>query len=169
MINWISMTRKSGMHCARQTEPLDCCFDLIMCHQLNVRWSSSLEIKLATTECKAKTLFLPNYVVLINVRPNNLVCLLVTSILLQLDTVHSILFTNPSTRAGYDTRSIFKRSLTGLNSEFSFSLTSCLTKDEERCLSYYLPIAGGRIIGFIPFTIHSRATSSHEDWRGKSA
>ena len=33
----------------------------------------------------------------------------------------SILFTNPSAQAGYDTRSIFKRSLTGLNSEFSFS------------------------------------------------
>ena len=32
-----------------------------------------------------------------------------------------IIFTNPSTQAGYDTRSIFKRSLTGLNSEFSFS------------------------------------------------
>ena len=32
-----------------------------------------------------------------------------------------ILFTNPSAWAGYDTRSIFKRSLTGLNSEFSFS------------------------------------------------
>ena len=32
-----------------------------------------------------------------------------------------ILFTNPSARVGYDTRSIFKRSLTGLNSEFSFS------------------------------------------------
>ena len=62
-----------------------------------------------------------------------------------------ILFTNPSTRAGYDTRSIFKRSLTGLNSEFSFSYTSCLTKAEEPCLSYYLPVAGGRIIGFIPF------------------
>ena len=31
------------------------------------------------------------------------------------------LFTNPSARAGYDTRSIFKWSLTGLNSEFSFS------------------------------------------------
>ena len=30
-------------------------------------------------------------------------------------------FTNPSARAGYDTRSIFKRSLAGLNSEFSFS------------------------------------------------
>ena len=28
---------------------------------------------------------------------------------------------NPSTRAGYDTRSIFKQSLAGLNSEFSFS------------------------------------------------
>ena len=32
-----------------------------------------------------------------------------------------ILFTNPLAQAGYDTRSIFKRSLTGLNSEFSFS------------------------------------------------
>ncbi len=45
----------------------------------------------------------------------------------------------------------FKRSFTGLNSEFSFSLTSCLTKAEEPSLPYYLPIAGGRIIGFIPF------------------
>ena len=32
-----------------------------------------------------------------------------------------VLFTNPSARAGYDTRSFFKRSLTGLNSELSFS------------------------------------------------
>ena len=32
-----------------------------------------------------------------------------------------IIFTNPSARAGYDTRSIFQQSLTGLNSEFSFS------------------------------------------------
>ena len=32
-----------------------------------------------------------------------------------------VLFTNPSARAGYDTRSVFKRSLIGLNSEFSFS------------------------------------------------
>ena len=31
------------------------------------------------------------------------------------------IFTNPSIRAGYDTRSIFKQSLAGLNSEFSFS------------------------------------------------
>ena len=34
---------------------------------------------------------------------------------------YMVLFTNPSVRAGYDTRSIFKRSLTGLNSEFPFS------------------------------------------------
>ena len=45
----------------------------------------------------------------------------------------------------------FKPSLTGLNSEFSFSKTSCLTKAEEFSLPYYLPIAGGRLIGFIPF------------------
>ena len=36
----------------------------------------------------------------------------------------------------------FMRSLTGLNSEFSFSYTSCLTKAEEPSLPYYLPIAG---------------------------
>ena len=40
---------------------------------------------------------------------------------LQLFITRMVLFTNPSARAGYDTRSIFKRSLTGLNSEFSFS------------------------------------------------
>ena len=58
---------------------------------------------------------------------------------------------NPSARAGHDTKSIFKWSLTGLNSEFSFFETSCLTKAEGPSLPYYLPIAGGRIIGFIPF------------------
>ena len=47
--------------------------------------------------------------------------------------------------------SIFKRSLTGLNLEFSFFLTSCLTKAEEPSLPYYLPIVGGRMIGVIPF------------------
>ena len=62
-----------------------------------------------------------------------------------------ILFTNPSARAGYDTRSIFKWSLTGLHSEFPFSKTSCLTKAEEPGLFYYLPISEGRIIAFIPF------------------
>ena len=47
---------------------------------------------------------------------------------------------NPSARTGYDTKSIF------LNSEFSFSEISCLTKAEEPSLPYYLSIAGGRII-----------------------
>ena len=60
-------------------------------------------------------------------------------------------FTNPSALAGCGTRSIFKQSLTGLSSEFSFSETGCRTKTEEPNLSYYLPIAGRRIIGFIPF------------------
>ena len=44
-----------------------------------------------------------------------------------------------------------KRSLTGFNSEFSFSLTGCLTKAKEPSLYYYLTIAGRWIIGFIPF------------------
>ena len=38
-----------------------------------------------------------------------------------------------------------------MNSEFYFSEPSCLTKAEEPSLPYYLPIARGRIIGFIPF------------------
>ena len=44
----------------------------------------------------------------------------------------------------------FKQSLTGLNSIFLL-LDKLLTKAEELSLPYYLPIAGGRIIGFIPF------------------
>ena len=40
----------------------------------------------------------------------------------------------------------FKRSLTGFNTEFSFSLTNCYTKAEEPSQPYYLPIAGERII-----------------------
>ena len=39
-------------------------------------------------------------------------------------------FTNPSLPAGCNTRSVFKCSLTGLNSEFSFS-TCYLTKVKE--------------------------------------
>ena len=50
-----------------------------------------------------------------------------------------------------DTRSIFQRILTGLNSEFSFSYISCLIKAEAFSLPY-LPIARGRIIGFILFS-----------------
>ena len=61
------------------------------------------------------------------------------------------MLTNPSAWAGYDTRSISKQSLTSWNLEFSFSWTGCLTKAKEPSLPYYLPIAGGRGIGFIPF------------------
>ena len=59
-----------------------------------------------------------------------------------------IIFTQPlrSGRIWHEVN-IFKRSLTGLNSELSFSFT----KAEEVSLPYYLSIAGGRIIGFIPF------------------
>ena len=43
----------------------------------------------------------------------------------------------------------FKRSLTGLNSEFPFSKTSCLTKAKEPSMPDYLPKAEGRTTGFI--------------------
>ena len=33
VINWITMTRKSGKHCVRHTEALNSCFDLIWSHQ----------------------------------------------------------------------------------------------------------------------------------------
>ena len=46
-----------------------------------------------------------------------------------------------------DTRSIFKRSLTGLNPEFSFSYIGCDTKIKEDSLPYYFFRAGG-----IPFS-----------------
>ena len=45
----------------------------------------------------------------------------------------------------------FKQSLTGSNSERSFSKTSYHTKVKEPRLFYFLPIAGGRIVGFILF------------------
>ena len=41
--------------------------------------------------------------------------------------------------------------LTGLNSEYSFSLTGCLTKAKKPSLPYNQPITGERIIGFILF------------------
>ena len=47
----------------------------------------------------------------------------------------------------------FKRSLTGLYLEFSFSYPGCHTKVKKPYLPYYFQIAGwGRISGFIPFT-----------------
>ena len=45
---------------------------------------------------------------------------------------------NPYAQAGCNTRSIFKQSLTGFHSEFSFSSTVCYTKVKESSLPYYL-------------------------------
>ena len=53
-----------------------------------------------------------------------------------------------SAHVGCNTCPILKRSLTSLNSKFSFSLTGCFTKGKELSLSYNLFIAGERIIGF---------------------
>ena len=54
-------------------------------------------------------------------------------------------------QTGCDTMSIFKWSLTGLNSEFSISKTAFHIKVKDPSFSY-LPIAKGRIVGFIPFS-----------------
>ena len=59
-------------------------------------------------------------------------------------------FTKPSAQAGCD-KVNFLSSLTGLNSEFFFSKTNNHTKVKELSLPYYIPIAGGRIVGFMPF------------------
>ena len=54
--------------------------------------------------------------VLILMKTKNPICIMVFGVVTSDGDV--IIFTNPSARAGYDTRSIFKRSLTGFNSEF---------------------------------------------------
>ena len=43
------------------------------------------------------------------------------------------------------------RSATGLNLDFSFSMVGCHNNVKEPCLSDYPLIAGGIIVGFIPF------------------
>ena len=48
-------------------------------------------------------------------------CVLIKVYVSNFSYIYFIIFTNPSAQTGYDTKSIFKRSLTGLNSEFSFS------------------------------------------------
>ena len=57
-----------------------------------------------------------------------------------------------SAQTGGDPRSIFKRSLTGLKWEFSFSLTSCQTKPQEPSLPYYSFLGGGITDWFIPLS-----------------
>ena len=48
------------------------------------------------------------------------------------------IFTNPSARAGYDTRSIFKWSLTGLNSVFPSRLVASPRLKNSVCPAIYL-------------------------------
>ena len=50
---------------------------------------------------------------------------------------------NPSVTNRKWHRVIFKRSITCLNSEFSFSLAGCHSKVKEHCLPCYLLMAGG--------------------------
>ena len=57
---------------------------------------------------------------------------------------------NPSAQARCDTRSIFNKSLTGLNSDFSLYLTVWHIKVKEFYLLGHLLTAGGRIVGCIP-------------------
>ena len=57
----------------------------------------------------------------------------------------------PSAWAGCNRKSIFKPSLTSLNSGFSFSWIGCHTTVKELSLPYYLPKARARIIGCVRF------------------
>ena len=50
----------------------------------------------------------------------------------------NLVFTNHFRTTEYDTKSIFKRNLTGLNSEFSFSQTGCHTNFKELSLPYWV-------------------------------
>ena len=58
---------------------------------------------------------------------------------------------NPTAQSGCDTWSIFKRSLINLNLEFSFFKVSWNSKIREPIVSFYLPKAGGRVVGFLLF------------------
>ena len=58
---------------------------------------------------------------------------------------------NPFAQTECNTRSIFKQSLIGLNSEFSFSKTRCQIKVKDPRQPYYLLIAGRIHFGFIHF------------------
>ena len=59
----------------------------------------------------------------------------------------------------------FKQSITGLNSEFSFSKTGCHNTVEEPSLPNYYPIDGVRIIGFLRvLVLRKMQTASSRIW-----
>ena len=86
-------------------------------------YSSSLQFAPSTQFSMPMSPLLPSFLGTQSLSMSSLGCIIINFlVLLSLWYSSSlVLFTNPSARAGYDTRSIFKRSLTGLNSEFSFS------------------------------------------------
>ena len=58
IILWIELPQQENPAntSTQHTETLDRCFDLIRSHQQCIPWSSPLEIKPVTTECRAETL-----------------------------------------------------------------------------------------------------------------
>ena len=64
------------------------------------------------------------------------------------------IFTNPSARAGYDPRSIFFKAEFNRFEIRVFLLLDSLPHQGSHSLPYYLPIAGGRIIGEYLFTVY---------------
>ena len=66
-------------------------------------------------------------------------------------------------------RSIFKRNLTGFNSEFSFTLTGCLNKVKEPSLPYYIYIyiyiyTHTHSLPYYIYT-HTQAHKNFSDWK----
>ena len=66
-------------------------------------------------------------------------------------TAYAWIYPTPPSQVGCGTKSIFQQNRSGLNSEFFFSSTGCLTKAKEPCLPYYLKIGKVRTDGFLPF------------------
>ena len=77
--------------------------------------------------------------------------------------IYIYIFNNSSRQTRCNKRSI-SSSLTNLNPKFSFSLTGFYAKIDKFKLPYYLPLAGGKIVGFISFlcilAIHEMQTVS---------
>ena len=99
---------------------------------------------------KIKQLLISNYHLHLDWTKN--FSILILSIHIRHIYMHIFIYLPTSLHEQHATQSqCFKQSLTGLNSEFSFSKTGCYTKVKEHSLPYYAPIAGRRIIRLIPF------------------
>ena len=79
-----------------------------------------------------------------------------------------VYLTTPTHEQNTTLSQFFKRSSTNLNSEFSFSWTGYYTKVKVPTLLHHLSIAGGRIIGFMPFqkviALYEMQTASSRIW-----